>query len=531
MALFGRYLAASALLLAAPALDAQTPAPATTAAKTPTCDVSDKAKGATARATLSVDLARQAGPGPVAMNNLKTAVKLLETSEKGEDAVARAYVLGSALSLWMNQPGVGFTPTRGTVGFTGSPDSPLDLVGNIDSLFRIVETAKPLCGEYTAYWRAGQKAYLDVVNGAINAMNDDKLDSAESYARIANRLYSRSPYGSMVLGNVASKRKDSAKAIEYWTVAAASAERDSSYRDVRRQMLANIGAAYLAQASTGAGAAKITAARQAAQAYEQLLAVPGTTGSYMYAGRQQLQNALLVAGDTAAFVRSYQVLLEHADKYEYQDLLNSAVGAFRLNRLADAARLFESTLAVNPYSRDALFNLAVTYLSLEQNDKVAPLVTRLVALDPGNPENFRLAARAYLALGKAKKGSAASSLNDSTLAWFVRGNKLPVEVSFTEFTPGEKTAVIGGTVKDRRLESAENEPLASPTAKGKAVKASARSYPPMPVILTFEALDKAGTVLGSATVTTEALTPGKSARFTVTVPSVMATGYRYRLGS
>jgi tetratricopeptide (TPR) repeat protein len=341
-----------------------------------------------------------------------------------------------------------------------------------------------------------------------------------------------------VLGNVYSKRGNNAKAVAYWRAASEAAANDSAYRDVRRQMLSNMGTVYLNRAQAGSGAARLADADSAAAVFAQLIEIPGTEGPYLYGSRQNYQTALLMKGDTAKFVSSYQPLLQNPSAYAYQDLLNSAVNAARAEKAADAARLFEATLAQNPYNRDALFNLGVTYLTLEQNDKVSPIVTRLVAVDPGNPENYNLAARAYLSLGKAaqaKKNTAvAAAYNDSTLTWYSRGNKLPAEVTFAEFTPSDKDITIAGTVTDRRDKiDAGNSSAAAPTSKGKTTKAAAKtsssSFAPRTVTLNFEAIDKSGAVLGTQSVTTEALTPGKTANFRVTVPAANAVGYRYTI--
>jgi tetratricopeptide (TPR) repeat protein len=527
MALFGRSLTAAGLLVtAAAALGAQ-------AAEKPKCDIDAAYKGNVARASLSLGVAQQAATSPVGAAKLKETVKTLETPDKDADPVARSYLLGSALSLWLNQPNVGPTPKRSVVGFTTNPDATIDLVPTIDSLFRIVEAAKPNCLDYTNYYRGGQKYYLDVANAAIKSLNEDKLDSAEYYATQANRLFPGSPYGTMVLGTVAQKRNNPSKAVEYWTTSADVAARDTMYRDVRRQMLVNIGSTELATANAASGAERTAAARRAAAAYAKLIEMPGTRGSYLYGGRQNLQTALLLAGDTAAFVQSYQPLLSSPTSYEYQDLLNSAVNSARIGKSADAARLFEATLAQNPYSRDALYNLAVMYLALDQNDKVAPIATRLIAVDPGNPENYNLGARAYLALAKsaqtAKKTPIAAAYNDTTLSWYNRGNKLPVDITFSEFTPSDKQLIIGGTVLDRRdkVDAAGSD--ARPVRGKAAAKPAAKNVSPKPVTLNFEALDKSGTVVGTKSVTTEALTPGKSAKFTVTLEAPNAVAYRYKI--
>jgi tetratricopeptide (TPR) repeat protein len=532
MALFGKkFLAAGALILASSAADAQT-----TAAAGPACDVGESAKGNAARATLSVNLARDAASPAVAATNLKNAVKLVDHVEKGDDPVTNAYVLGTALSLWGNQPGIGLNPKRGALGFNTDPEGTLDLPNTLDSLFKVVEAAKPICAEtHTPYWRAGQKWYLDVVNGAINSLNAEKLDSAEYYATQANKLYAPSPYGSMVIGTVAQKKNNMARAIEYWTAAAQLAAKDSSYRDVRRQMLVNVGGAQMDMANAASGAERVAAARKAAATYAELIAIPGTKGTYLGGGRQQLQTALMLAGDTAAAAKTWEPMIANPSGYEYTDLLNSAVNASRANRIADAGKLFEGTLSQNPNNRDALFNVAVTYLTLEQNEKVGPIVARLVEVDPGNPENYNLAARAYLSLAKAaekaKQSAKAAAYNDTTLSWYNRGNKLPVEVTFSEFSPSEKQAVIGGSVMDRRDKTETPEAAAAKPVKGKAApKPAAKTYPPKPVTLTFTALDKSGATVGTQTVTTEALTPGNRAKFKVTIAAPNVVAYRYTIG-
>ncbi|MDB4888797.1 MAG: hypothetical protein JWL61_652, partial [Gemmatimonadetes bacterium] len=180
---------------------------------------------------------------------------------------------------------------------------------------------------------------------------------------------------------------------------------------------------------------------------------------------------------------------------------------------------------------------AVTYLTLEQNEKVGPIVTRLVAVDPGNPDNYNLAARAYLSLAKAaekaKKNPLAAALNDTTLTWYNKGNKLPIEVTFTEFSPSEKQVVIGGSILDRRekADANDNPPPAAKPVKGKpAPKApAAKTYPPKPVQLTFVALDKAGQVVGTESVTTEPLTPGQRGKFKLTIQAPNVVAYRYTI--
>jgi predicted Zn-dependent protease len=537
MALFVKLLPTAALLVAAAgSLGAQ----ATAAAAPPACDAAQPSSGNAVRANISLQLAlkdQKANPASAA-KNLAATVKLLDGPDK--DETARAYVLGSALSMWMNMPNVGLAPKRSAVGFSSNPEATIDIPGAVDSLFKIVEASKPGCSYYTSYWRGGQQAFLDLVNGAIAALNADKLDSAQYYATQANRLYSASPYPAMVLGNIANKRNNNADAIKFWQASATAAASDTSYRDVQRQVLGNIASVQLngARDEKAGKEAQAAAAKQAAATYAQLIAIPGTTGNYLYGGRQNMQTALLLAGDTSAVVASYQPLIANPTSYEYQDLLNSAVAAARARKDADAAKLFEGALQVNPQNRDAMYNLGVEYLTLQQLDKVGPIVSKLVVVDPGNPENYFLAARAYSELAKAaKKGTPAEkALNDSAVAWYNRGSKLPVEVVFTEFSPGEKELIIAGTVLDRRDKAAASEETTTaPARPAKGARAAAAkpkaasTLPAKAVTLKFDALDKTGAVVGSKSVTTSELQPGKSAEFRVSVPSANAIAYKYSL--
>ncbi len=530
MAVFVRILPAAALLVAtAASLGAQQ------AATPPACDATQPTSANALKASLSLQgaLKTQKTSPADAAKSLTAAVKSLDNNDKGDDA-GRAYVLGGALALWMNQPGIGLTPKRSAIGFTSNPEATIDLPSSIDSLFKIVEATKPGCAYYTAFWRGGQQAYLDLVNGAINALNAEKLDSAQYYATQANKLYSASPYGTMVLGNIASKKNQNEEAVKYWEQAAAAAGTDTSYRDVERQVLGNIANVYLSQARDAKTpkAAQVEAAKKAAETYNKLLAIPGTKGSAQANARQNLQQALLITGDTTAATKSYSELLSNPQAYDYQDLLNAAVTASRAGKAEDAAKLFEGVLQVNPYNRDALFNLAVTYLTLAQNEKVPPIVARLVAVDPGNPENYLLAARAYVDIGKTRKGAAVAAVNDTTMTWFNKGSQLPVEVTFTEMSPGEKSLEIAGHVLDRRDKAAAAAAGSTSTTRAGAKKAAAATaakptLAPKAVTLKFEALDKAGAVLGSQSVTTDALQPGKSAPFRVSIPAANAIAYRY----
>jgi len=178
MAVFVRMLPAAALLVAtAVSLGAQQPA-------APACDATQPTSTGALKASLTLQSAlkmQQAKDAAGAAKNLTTTVQALDNADKGDEA-GRAYVLGSALALWMNQPGVGLTPKRSALGFKTNPEATIDLPSSIDSLFKIVEAKGPGCSYYTAFWRGGQQGYLDLVNGLRRTPQEDRSETSTSLA-------------------------------------------------------------------------------------------------------------------------------------------------------------------------------------------------------------------------------------------------------------------------------------------------------------------------------------------------------------
>jgi tetratricopeptide (TPR) repeat protein len=113
-----------------------------------------------------------------------------------------------------------------------------------------------------------------------------------------------------------------------------------------------------------------------------------------------------------------------ADSMTTLDLFQAGVALFRTKRYSRAAEAFERGLTRNPHYRDALYNLANTYLSLanaidstkpaaeqqrleeEIGNKMGPITANLVAVDPASTAARRLQAAAFQLAG----------LQDSTLA-------------------------------------------------------------------------------------------------------------------
>jgi hypothetical protein len=114
------------------------------------------------------------------------------------------------------------------------------------------------------------------------------------------------------------------------------------------------------------------------------------------------------------------------------------------------------------------------------------------------------AAFAYQGLGKAaaKTPAKAKVYTDSLLLWKGRADKLPAEVTFTQFTRGADKTTISGQVK------------------GIAANAG-------PFTLKFEFLDAKGNVVASQTASVPAITKDQKADFKVEVDKGGIVAFRY----
>jgi hypothetical protein len=148
----------------------------------------------------------------------------------------------------------------------------IDLYAAADSAFTMVERASPECAAVISQWRQ-QKPWLNALNGAINALNAGKLDSAELLAKRSLILDRKAPYAYSVLGSVAQNRKDWATANEYWKQTLAAAGTDTVYADVRTKTMYEIASAASDKADAATGAAKRAAAREAIKPWQDYIAV------------------------------------------------------------------------------------------------------------------------------------------------------------------------------------------------------------------------------------------------------------------
>jgi tetratricopeptide (TPR) repeat protein len=184
--------------------------------------------------------------------------------------------------------------------------------------------------------------------------------------------------------------------------------------------------------------------------------------------------------------------------------VHAGVIATRSGHVKDAEKLFEAAIAQNPYSRDAINNLAATYIQDSTYSKAFPLIDKLMTMDPSNPDNPLLYAFAYQGLYKGTKDKKLQKMYTDSLVYFNnKSENAPVKVVVTEFSRRPDGTVVAGTIENR-----------STTAK---------TYN-----LALDLLDKNGAVISTETATVGPVAPKSKGTFHINSTKGGAYGYRYK---
>jgi Tfp pilus assembly protein PilF len=420
---------------------------------------------------------------------------------KNENPVGRAYMLASAYVILLEQPNIQAVMPRSAVGIATDPTNTIDLFAAADSAITVVEQSSPACAKYMAPFRQ-QKAWLNVTNAAINALNANKLDSAEIYAKRSLTLDRKSPYPYTVLASVAKAKKNLPEMMEYSKQVIATSGDDTTYADVKARAQYELASTSTDAALAASGTEKQRLAREAVKLWVPMVASDDNTQSTV--AINNLQKLYLAAGDSAKLNTLYAPLIAEPAKYTEGALLQAGVVASQFKRPDDAALLFEGVIAKNPYSRDGLNNLAASYLQAGETSKVTPIIDRLVALDPNNPDNLMLYAFLYVGkLKTTKDPKLTKAYNDSLVVWNTKSEKMPMKVSFKEFSRNSEGTTLIGEIENRGT--------------------TAKTY-----TTTFEFLGKNGEVLFSEPVSVGPVAPKATKEFTIKNAKTGVLGYRYK---
>lgn len=483
------------------------------AAQDDACDPTANTRGDIGRAQLFISKAIAASESGDPTKDLQQVLRLVETGT--DNSVARNYLKGQAYVLLLMRPNAPAVTTRGALGLSRDAAASVDLYVAADSAFTLVERSSPGCVALMRQWRQ-QKPWLDMLNASINALNNNQLDSAEAYAKRALILDRSAPYAYSVLGSVAQDRlaspttTDAAQraalakaAADYFQQTLTAAGSDTLYADVRAKTLFQLANAASVKVETATGPAKRAAAREAIKPWEEYMAT--VTDDLLIANAlDQTAFAYMAAGDSASIPKVYASVIATPARHGENTLIHAGVIATNNGRYADAVTLFNAALAQNPYSRDAINNLAASYIQNKEFVKAMPLIDKLVTLDPSNPDNPLLYAFAYQGLYQGTKDKKLQKAYTDSLIYFNNlSENAPVKVSVNEFSRRPAETVIAGTIKNL----------------GKASK----TY-----TLAVEFMDKSGAVVATETASVGPVAANGTQSFRINLAKGGVYGYRYK---
>ena len=424
-----------------------------------------------------------------------------------------------------------------------------DVVGADTALTKAAALA-PACKDDIALYRHNH--WVNVYNAGIQAWQAGNIDSATTAFRRATRIYQSDPLAFIYLANLyvgrqepdsALRKTDGAKyhtdslayttrmdsAAKYFRLAVPAAS-DPKYAKDRREAYFNVARVYHS----------VKRYDEAKAAYREYLGVYPNDVQAM----ASLAGLYLIANHPDSAMVLYRAILEHADSASADDLFSAAQSVLgtiplspdtaemdtncskaqkkrgpaltarqisarcqpaakdtmqKFHALADpqyrfVAQAYETGLSKNPYSRDALYNLAGISFLVGDTNKVLPLAKRLYAVDPMNRMSLAKIAGGWQLLGK----------KDSAVYYLNMADSLPIEVTVGSFSPSEKGAQLDGLFTNFH------------------------SKPSSPLKIGFEFLDATGAVVASQPQEVSALAIGANQAFKVSVDRPGVTAWRYK---
>lgn len=443
---------------------------------------------------------------PVARQTaLKTTMKELTNKAdkyRSKNPLGYEMVLGQTLSLWVADESMPLMTTRGAIGAVDEPDAPINLIQATDEAFDAIVAGSPVC-EATVQTLRQSEGWLAMTRKALDLSSGD-ADSARHYANNSLTLLpENNPYPYQVLGVVAQREGKVDDAIGSWDKAVAAAGSDTNYVDIKQSSLFYVGMYSLQEARA------LTGAPQTARLNKAVEAMSGYLSEFPTAAdaptmMQGLGEAYLTLGDTAKVASIYAPMLATPSAHDDFSLTMAGVLATQAERTDDAITLFDAAIAKNANQRDALRNLAASYYTAEQFDKMSKPLDALIALDPNNVDAWSM--YAFAAQGKMQAATDAAikkQWTDSLIYYAGKADSLPVKLTVNEFQRQEGSATF-------------------------SVLVEGNTDAPQANTLSVEFLDRSGNVVATASEQVAALPKGESKTVRLEAQGSGIVAYRYK---
>ena len=487
-------------LLVAPVVPvvAQQPAAAAAAAPANACPVDLMQPGPLGIASLQRQRVMNAKTAEDAGKGIKDALKQVFDDKTKSNPLGRDLLAGQFLVLGMEFIE---TSTRGNLGLPGDKNAAVDIPVFVDSLFTGVEKAQPTCVTETEQWRQ-YKWYQAKIQAAYKAINAGQLDSAEKLAKRALVMSRAGAQGYDVLWRVAKGRGDEAGQLTNLRIAADKLSGDTLNSNVRSNLLFNLGRIQQEWAEKKQGEAKARQYHESGETFLQEMKEFPSADETQYAV-QMLGMAFTMSKDTTQVVSALSMMKANSAKYSDFALAQAAVLATRLSRTADAVALFEAAQKFNPWQRDYLYNYAAMLYESKRSEEMQPVLRKLIALDPSNPDNILLFAYSFKGLSDNEKDAAKKKALIDSVAYYGKiADEMPHKVSYTEFDRLAEKTSLKGQIENKSTKD--------------------RSF-----VIEFDFLDKTGASVGKATANVGPVKPNGLGDFAVEIPKGGVSGVRY----
>lgn len=367
-------------------------------------------------------------------------------------------------------------------------------VGGVDSAFKKAEQLQPQCELDIGQYR--QNNWAQLANAGLELQREGNIEGAIVLFRDAGRLFDGLPHVVSNLGVLYANAGNYDSAAAYFSQAMNIAEKasveDTSLIGDRNSNALNLALMYQ----------RLERHKEAIPVLNRYLTWdPGNMDARKALSQSYRGAGMIASADSLETAMIGEMSKQNLDSLDTQDIMAIGVAAFNGERYDAAAEAFAKVVSRNPYSRDALYNLANAELAMKAHDKLVATAAKLVTIEPMNEDVFRLLGQGYRGLGQ----------DADVLKAAERLVGLPVSIEMNSFQMGRGSARLEGNIIGR-----------APTdAQGKAIKAA-------PVTINVEFVTAAGAVVDSKEVTIPLLEPGATHTLSVEGKGDGIAGWRYK---
>jgi tetratricopeptide (TPR) repeat protein len=359
-----------------------------------------------------------------------------------------------------------------------------DLVGADTALTRAQQLA-PSCTKDIQGTR--RITWGPLVNAGVQFMKDKNNDSAVVIFQQAILIYQGEPNAYTDLGVLYNSAGQTDSAIVYFKKAVDAAGTDPKAVETRDESQYNL-AALLSNEERWP---------EALAAWQQFIKWKPDDVE----GKKGYARALRATGqpDAAAEIERGLISTGSAE-VSSEDLMTAGVNFFNDKNYAEAAETFGRLVQREPWNRDALFNMANSYLGAGNGPELVKAGTALYAIDPMNESSVKLLAQGY----QLEKNQ------DMTIKLYTEIEALPFSVTVDLLSLESGGAKVSGKAIGREARTIDTKPIA-----------------PHPVTLVFEFINKDMAVVATSERVIPKLNPGESSAFEAEGLGTGIVGWRY----